>query len=118
MDFAAWLDEGSPVPCCVGGNEQNLDLAGGFLLASAGGTPCVETGGDDPAVVQDEQIAGIEQRWQVSKLAVFQLSGSAAEEEHTAGATMFWRLLRNELFRQFEIEVRDSKRGREYWCRS
>jgi hypothetical protein len=69
-DFAAGADEGGPVAGCVGGGEEDFDLAAGVLLASRVRAAGVEAGGDDAAVVEDEEVAGVEEGWEVLEVEV------------------------------------------------
>ena len=79
---------------------------GSFTVAdeSAAG---VETGGNDAAVVEDEQIAGVEQVAELRKMGICESAGGAIEHQHAARAALGGRLLRNQLRRQIEIEVGD-----------
>jgi hypothetical protein len=58
--------------------EHDLDLAAGFLATE-------KTGLDDPGVVEDQQVAGLEQARQIGKLRSTMLA-TADMQQPAAGA--------------------------------
>ena len=65
----------------------------------------VEAGGDDAAVVEDQQVAGAEELGQIAKEIVVVFAGGAVEDEHAAGAADGRWGLRDQLFGEIEMEV-------------
>jgi hypothetical protein len=74
----------------------------GMLAAGAGG---VETGGEDAAVVEDEEVAGVEDFREIVEKKVVVVAGAAVEEEHAAGAANSRWGLGDQLFGEVEMEV-------------
>jgi hypothetical protein len=109
-DFAAGADEGIPVPCSVGAGEEDFDLAAWLLLAARGQAVGEETGGDDSAVVEDEQVAWVQEGWEIGEAAVCERIFGAIQDQHAAGAAFGGRLLGDEFFWQVEVEVGDAER--------
>ena len=73
------------------------------MQTGAGG---VEARRDNPAVVEDEEIAGPQNFGQVAEEVIAVFSGAAVETEHAAGAANRRRRLGDEFFRKIEMEVR------------
>ena len=74
----------------------------GLRAARAGG---VEARGDDAAVVEDEEVARVQEVRKVAEEVVAILTGMAVEDKHAAGAADGRRRLRDELFGEIEMEV-------------
>ena len=74
----------------------------GMLAAGAGG---VEAGGENAAVVEDEEVAGAEDFREIAEKKVVVVAGAAVEEEHAAGAPNSRWGLGDELFGEVEMEV-------------
>ncbi len=68
------------------------------LDASAGGLGAYEAGGNDPGVIENEEIAGAKQCRQLLHVPVAHLSGRAVEHEEAAPRALGERRLRNQLF--------------------
>ncbi len=75
--------------------DQNLDQAAGILAA-------MQTCPNDPRVVEDEQVAGIEQRRQIPDHAI---CTCFTDDEQPARAALGRGRLRDQLGGQLEIEV-------------
>jgi len=73
--------------------------------AGAGGE---EACGEDAGVVEDEEIAGVQEGWEVREEIVVEGAGCAVEDEHTASAAEVWWSLRDEVFGEVEVEVSDA----------
>lgn len=71
----------------------------------AADTRCVETRGDDAAVVEDEQVSGMEELRQITKEVITILACSAVKDEHAAGAAHGRRRLGDQLLRKIEMKV-------------
>lgn len=75
------------------------------MLRVQSGTSGVEAGGDDAAVVENEQIAGTQDFGKIAEEVVTVFAGAAVEAEHAAGAAHGWRRLGDKFFGEIEIEV-------------
>jgi hypothetical protein len=89
--------------------KKDFDAASGVggagLGVPAAGAGGVEAGGENAAVVEDEEVAGAEDFWKIAEKKVVVVAGAAVEEEHAAGAANSrWRL-GDELFGKVEMEV-------------
>ena len=85
--------------------------------AGAGG---VEAGGDDAAVVEDQEIARSQKMGEIAKKIVVVDAGGPVDDQHAAGAANRRWGLGNQLFGKVEIEVgyeqiRSKMRGNS-WC--
>ena len=91
--------------------EEDFDAAGGVggvvLRLQAAGAGGVEARGDDAAVVEDEEVAGLEDFGEIAEVIVLIVAGVAVEDEHAAGASDGWRGLGDEVFGEVEMEVFD-----------
>ncbi len=90
--------------------EQDLNLTGrrrrvglGTLAGAAG----EESGGDDPGVVEDEEVSGAEICRKVGEGVVLECACGAVDGEHATGSADRGRRLGDELFREVEVEVGD-----------
>jgi len=109
LDLAAGADEGGPV---AGGKllrEKDFDAARGVRRAGlrllATGAGCVEPGGKNAAVVEDQQIAGVQDLGKIAKKIVVVAARGAVENQHPAAAANGrWRL-GDQLFGEVEMEV-------------
>lgn len=124
MDFAAGADEGGPVGGSELLGEEDFDTAGGVgrvVLGAGAGAGGVEAGGDDAAVVEDEEVAGVEEVGKVREGVVAKGAGGALEDKHAAGAADGGWRLRDEVFGEVVVEVGElhevdfTRRGREGW---
>ena len=76
-----------------------------MLETGAGG---IEARGNDAAVVEDEEVAGLEDLGEVAKVVVCEGAGVAIEPKHAAFAPdVGWRLC-DEVFGEIEVEVADA----------
>jgi hypothetical protein len=82
--------------------DQGLDRAAGLLGAVQ---PCL----DDPGVVEDQQITGLEQRGQVAEHAVHGRGATAVEQAR--GAALGSGMLGDQLGRQLEVEIAEGVAG-------
>ncbi len=80
--------------------DQQLDLATGWLLA-------VQARLDHLGVVEDQQVAGIQQGRQVAKDAVGRRGKRAVKQAR--GAAFRGRVLGNEFFGKREVEIAEGK---------
>ncbi len=71
----------------------------------------VEAGRDDSAVVEDEEVAGVEEAGKVAEVAVFVGSGGAIESHHAAVAALGGWVLRDQFGGEIEVEVGDAHRS-------
>jgi hypothetical protein len=69
----------------------------------------IDSGGDHPRVVQEQQIAGLEKPWEIGQIPMINTPGGTIEEQQLGGAAGR-RLLRDEFSWQLEIEVVGSHR--------
>ena len=102
-NLAARMHEAQPrhlVPG-QGANEQRLHLA-----CEAVAMP-QQARREDACVVECQHVAGPQVAGQVGKHLVLQLARGAVDQQHARGAAIRQRLLRDQLFRQCEVEVRD-----------
>jgi len=93
--------------------EEDFNEAGGLgravlgARADAGGE---EARGQDAGVVQNEEIAGLEELREVGEEVVAKCSGCAVEDQHTARSALGGRVLGDEFGGQVVMEV-----GDEHW---
>jgi len=66
----------------------------------------VEPAGKNSGIVQHQTIAGLEKLREVAKHAVLPAPGPAIEHQHARPGAVPERLLRNQFFRQFVVEIR------------
>jgi hypothetical protein len=92
--------------------EHHFNAAGWFLVVAEQGTPGVKARRNHAAFVQDQQVAGIEQRGKFGKIRVAQSSGCAIHHQHTALAALGGRLLRDQLRGQVKIEIDNAQASR------
>jgi hypothetical protein len=88
--------------------EEDFDAAGGdgrVGLGAEAGAGGVEARGENPGVVEDEEVAGVEELWEVGEEVVGEGAGAAVEGEHAAGATDLGRVLRDEVLGEVVVEV-------------
>jgi hypothetical protein len=89
--------------------EKDFDAASGVggaglgVLAADAGS--VEAGREDAAVVEDEEVAGVEDFREIAEKKIVVVAGAAVEEEHAAGAANSRWGLGDELFGEVEMEV-------------
>jgi len=93
--------------------EEDFDEAGGLGRAVLGAR--ADAGGEearwqDAGVVENEEIAGLEELREIGEEVVAECSGGAVEDEHTAGAALGGRVLGDEFGGQVVMEV-----GDEHW---
>lgn len=81
---------------------------GGPGLRLTAGAHGEEAGGEDAAVVEDEEIARAEVVGEVAEMVVGDGAGFAVEDEHAAGAADGGRGLCDEIFGEMEVEVSDA----------
>jgi hypothetical protein len=110
--LAAGADEGGPLVRAELLGEEDLNTAGGVrragLRISAAGAGGVEARGDDAAVVEDEEVAGVEELREVAEKVIAILACVAVEDKHATGAADGRRRLRDEFFGKVEMEVGDA----------
>jgi hypothetical protein len=90
--------------------EQDFNEAGGLGragLRARSGAGGEEARGQDAGVVEDEEIAGLEELREVGEEVVAEGAGGAVEDQHPAGAALGGRVLGDQFFRQVEVEVGD-----------
>jgi len=109
LDLSTGTHECGPlVPAELLG-EEDLDTAGRVrrvgLSVWPAGAGSVEARGDDAAVVEDEEVARVQEVRKVAEEVVAILTGMAVEDKHAAGAADGRRRLRDELFGEIEMEV-------------
>ena len=80
--------------------DQQLDLAAGGLLAKQAGL-------DDLCVVEDEQIASVQQGWQVAEDAVCRRLAGAVQQ--AGGGALGGGVLGHQLGGQGEVEIADGE---------
>ena len=107
QSLAAGPRENEPFPFGNLLGQQHLDAAGGVVsgLSVQSCAVCEEARGDHAAVVQHEQIALAQTAPENPEHAVFVLTGRAVEGEHARTSTLCGRLLRNQLFGKFVVEI-------------
>ena len=110
-DFAPWANERAPVAVVMHLSEQDFDEAGGGLTVAQVGPTSEKTRGQDTAIVDDQQVAGVKNLGQIGKLAIGVKAGCAVEVKHPAGPALGGRLLSDESFRKIEVEVGDEQFG-------
>jgi hypothetical protein len=71
------------------------------------GTASVKAGGEDSADVQNQQVAGAEQVGKISKFSVLKAACRAREVQQAGAAAVSKRFLRNQLFREIKVKVRN-----------
>ena len=92
-------------------------MAGGrwaVVLRGEAGAGGVEACGEDARVVEDEEVAGLEEFWEVSKNMVGEGAGAAAKGEHAAGAADSGWSLRDEVFGEVVVKVGDEHKSRQW----
>ena len=77
-------------------------------------TVSVKARGKNAAAVEDQQVAGAEKSRKVSEFSVLEPAGKARDMQHTRTAAHGKGLLRDQFFRQVEIEVGNQHLGRLY----
>jgi hypothetical protein len=82
-----------------------------FLVVAEQCAAGVEARRNHAAVVEDQQVAGMEQRGKIGKVRVAQSSGRAIHHQHAALAALGGRLLRDQLRGQVEIEIGNAQAG-------
>jgi len=109
LNLAAGADESGPVVRGKLLGQEDFDAAGwvggavlGLLAARAGG---VETGRNDAAVVEDQQVARLQDFGEVAEKIVAVVCSGAVDEHHAAGATNERRGLSDQVFGEVEMEV-------------
>ena len=105
------MDEGAPEVFAGRLGEHDLDAAGGFLAFAHNCPMRVKARGDYAGVVQDQQVAGLEERGEFREDRIAQSAGGAIHHERTTLAALCGRLLGNQLRRQVEVEVGDAEGG-------
>lgn len=83
-------------------------MAGGRGRVCLGAEACAtgeETRGDDSAVVEDEEVAWVEEAGEVAEVPVLVGACGAVEREHAAVAALGGRVLRDEVGGKMEVEV-------------
>jgi hypothetical protein len=89
--------------------QENFDASSGIgrvcLGVLASRTGGVKTRGNDPAVIEDEEVSWMKKPRKITKEVVAILTRSTIEDEHAAGATHGRRSLRDELFGEVEMEI-------------
>ena len=96
------MHERNPYVSHVGRPNQEA-----LCRAAAGQAHADQAGRKHPGVVDDEQIAGAEERWKIGELPVRHLAAGAVQHKEPAAAALGGRLLRDEIVGQREIEVGD-----------
>ena len=75
------------------------------MLRVQTGANRIQASGDNPAVIEDQKIAGVENLGQITEKIVLVRPRGAVEPQHAAAAAnRRWRL-GNQRFRQVEMEV-------------
>jgi len=105
LQLLAWVDEAFPRAGVHGTKEQ------AFHGATGGNPVTQQSRWKYTCRVQDQEIAGPQIVLEVGELAVLDRP-DAMEDEQARTTTLAWRMLRDERFRQFEIEIRDIHRTR------
>ncbi len=109
LNLATGANERRPLVFVELLSEKNLDAACGVGRAGLRvETACasgVEACGDNAAVVENEQVAGVEQVRQIAEKVVTIFSGLTIEDEHTAGPTDRRRRLSDKVFGKIEMKV-------------
>ena len=78
--------------------NQNLHTAAGFLLS-------VQACFDDFGIVENEDVIWFDKRRQIDELAIMDAAGIAIDVQQPASCPRFGRMLRDQLFREVEIEI-------------
>ena len=65
----------------------------------------------DARVVQNQQVAGVEQRRKLGEARVAQCACCAIHRQHAALAALGWRLLRDQLGGEIEVKIGDAQAG-------
>ena len=90
------------------------------MLSVETGARGVEAGGNDAAVVEDEEVARLQKMGEIAKKIVLVGAGGPVDDEHAAGAANRRWGLGDQLFGQVEIEVGyeqiRSKMHGNLWC--
>ena len=93
--------------------EQDFNLSGGCRrvdLGTQAGAAAVEAGGDHARVVQNQEVAGSEERRQIRKVAVGEAASGAFHGEHACGIALDGRVLGDEIGWKVEVKVGDAHR--------
>jgi len=109
LDLSAGTDECSPLVLAQLLGEEHLDTAGRvervWLSMRTPGAGSVEARRDDAAVVEDEEVAGVEEMRKITEKIVAILTRTAVKNKHAARAPDGRRRLRDEFFGEIEMEV-------------
>src|ERR1700674_5748266 len=97
LDLTAGAEEGGPVAVSKLLREKDFDAASGVRRAGlrllATRASCVEASGKNAAVVEDQQIAGVQDLGKITKKIVVVAASGAVEDQHAAAAANSrWRL--------------------------
>ena len=103
--LASGTNQGGPAAQSAGRGQHHLNFPAGLLLAARIGSAAEESRGNDPAVVDNQQVAGQQKKWQIGKMPVGEGSRLPVQCEHPAGAAHLWRLLGDQLFGQVKVVV-------------
>ena len=66
-----------------------------------------KSGGENAAVVQNENIARMQMSWEISEMVVFYCASLAVKHQHSRSRTISERLLCDEFRRKVKVEVGD-----------
>ena len=120
LDFLGGRTRARPVVVAIGVGErlgeEDFDVAGGcggVVLRGEAGAGGEEARGEDAGVVEDEEVAGLEELREVGEVVGLRRRRSArSSAEHAAGAADRGRVLRDEVFGEIEMEVGDEHGGK------
>ena len=114
LNLTAGADQRAPLVRGELSSQKDLDTARrilGFGLGTKAGADGEEARGQDAGVVEDEEIAAAEMAGEIGEVVVGESTGAAIHPQHAAGAANLWRMLRDEFFGEFEVEVGDEHKG-------
>lgn len=97
--LAGGTEEYLPSAVREGTDEECFDCAAGSRADAE------EAGGHDAGVVDDHEVAGLEQAGKVLEDVVGDSAGGAVEDEEACGIARFGRLLGDQFAGEFEVEV-------------
>ncbi len=110
-----------PLPLALLFSEKHLNASGGLLTALFMRTavrllpPSEKSGGNNPAVVQNQQIAFAQMFGKFPEHAVGVLTRSPIERQHARAGSLDRWLLRNQLAGKIVVEIRDKHLEKFIW---
>src|SRR5262249_27587487 len=85
-------------------------VSGTHRLRVQTGSPAVKAGGEDAAVIYHQQVVRSEQGWKIGEAPVGELTRAAPKVKHPGSAAIRQGFLRDQLFGQVKIKIRNQHR--------